>query len=227
MKLKNLTDIFDAVYVINCAHRPDRLERVSNHLVEQGLVDIEKVTFYPAVIGDWVTCPSDWKTGNGAWGCFRSHQRIMEDVMHQRDERLQLVIKKLLILEDDVFFLENALENINRFMEVVPDDWGQIYLGGQHQVKPEPTKVEGVIVGRSVNRTHAYAIHERHIHRVYRHICYATDYRGTYKHIDHQLELAHQRRDWPVYCPEKWFCGQEAGSSNVSGKTLDRMTWQH
>jgi len=52
------------------------------------------------------------------------------------------------------------------------------------------------------------------------------DYVGTNKHIDHQLELAHQRADWPVYCPAKWICGQRAGTSNVSGKTLAAMTWQ-
>jgi hypothetical protein len=52
------------------------------------------------------------------------------------------------------------------------------------------------------------------------------DYVGTNKHIDHQLELAHQRADWPVYCPAKWICGQRASTSNVSGKKLEAMTWQ-
>ena len=35
--MKNLTDWFDRVYVINCAHRPDRLEETKKHLEETGM----------------------------------------------------------------------------------------------------------------------------------------------------------------------------------------------
>lgn len=222
---KNLTDWFDRVYVLNCAHRPDRKEQILKHLDDSGMADVSKVVVYPAIIGDWTTIPADWGSGRGAWGCLRSHMRILEDFMHERDERGIPLLENILILEDDCYFVDDALERLNRFMPAVPDDWGQIYLGGQHRRNTSPTSSPEVNLAGSVNRTHAFAVSAKHVQAVYRHISYATDYRDTNKHIDHQLELAHQRKDWPVYCPTQWIAGQEAGSSNISGKTNERQIW--
>lgn len=223
--MKNLTDWFDRVYVINCAHRPDRLEETKRHLDETKMADNDKVHYYPAIIGDWTTCPADWGSGRGAWGCLRSHQRILEDVIHARDDRHIMSLDNVLILEDDVIFKDDSLEKLNEFMEVVPDDWGQIYLGGQHRRHPKETDIPNVIIGNSINRTHAHAINGPSITSVYRHISYASDYRGSSKHIDHQLELAHRRKDWPVYCPKEWVAGQRAGASDISGKVNETKFW--
>ena len=222
---KNLTDWFDRVYVINCQHRPDRLEKVREHLAESGMADVDKVIFYPAIIGDYTGRPAGFGGGNGAWGCLRSHMRLAEDVMHVRDERGDMAIDSTLILEDDVFFLDGALEKLNAFMNEVPPDWGQIYLGGQHRRKVEPTSSPAVVIGGSINRTHAHAVSRSTIQKFYAHISYMQDYHSN-KHIDHQLELAHQRKDWPVYCPVKWICGQRAGTSNISGKDNPDQIWQ-
>lgn len=224
--MKNLTDWFDRVYVINCAHRPDRLEEVTRHLAETKMADLEKVIIYPAIIGDWVTTPEGWGAGRGAWGCLSSHRRILEDVMHVRDvsKPEEMLLESVLVLEDDVFFVDDALERLNDFMPVVPAGWGQIYLGGQHQRRPVPIN-DRLAAGLSVNRTHAYAVHRSNYQKLYRHICHAPDYTGTKKHVDHQLELAHQRRDWDVFCPPAWIAGQRAGSSNISGKTDPERIW--
>ena len=189
------------------------------------MADNDKVIFYPAIIGDLTTCPADWGSGRGAWGCLRSHQRILEDVIHTRDDRGVMEVNSVLILEDDVIFKKDALENLNKFMEAVPDDWDQIYLGGQHRKANSSTDSPHVIVGGSVNRTHAYAVNQKALTQVYRHISYATDYRDTTKHIDHQLEVAHKRKDWKVYCPKQWIAGQRAGPSNISGKTNGDQYW--
>lgn len=225
--MKNLTDWFSRVYVINCAHRPDRLLAVKEHLAETQMADIDKVFFYPAIIGDWTTAPSGWGAGNGGWGCRSSHSRIVEDVLHTRDMEVEdypLLLDSVLILEDDVFFVEDALVRLNTFMEAVPDDWEQIYLGGQHRRKPVVVS-DSVSVGLSVNRTHAYALRQTNYQAFYRHINFAPDYIGTNKHIDHQLELAHNRRDWNVYCPTRWIAGQRAGTSNISGKLDEERLW--
>ena len=223
--MKNLTDLFDRVYVINCAHRPDRLEDTKKHFEETKMADNDKVHYYPAIIGDWTTCPADWRSGRGAWGCLRSHQRILEDVLHTRDDREGLTLNNVLIMEDDIIFKDNALQKLNEFMEVVPDDWGQIYLGGQHRKTKVETGLNNVVIGKSVNRTHAYAVNQSTFQELYRHISYATDYRKTNKHIDHQLELAHRREDWKVYCPEEWIVGQRAGSSNINGRVNKTKFW--
>ena len=223
--MKNLTDWFDRVYVINCAHRPDRLKETKKHLEETGMANNDWVHYYPAIIGDWTTCPADWQSGRGAWGCLRSHQRILEDVIHDRDERGQMRCGNVLIMEDDVIFKDNPLERLNNFMEVVPEDWGQIDLGGQHRRHPKETPDPNVIIAGSVNRTHAYAVNAPTLNSIYRHISYPTDNRGSTKHSDHQLELAHRRADWPVYCPKEWIVGQRAGSSNISGRTNETKFW--
>ena len=150
----------------------------------------------------------------------------MEDLMHKRDERESLTWDRALILEDDVFFLDNALENLKTFMESIPNVWGQLYLGGQHRKTPTKTEWNNVMLGNSVNRTHAYAINRASVQKVYNHVSYMMDYVDNNFHIDHQLERAHQRKDWAVYCPVKWICGQRGGNSNVSGKNLPPMTWQ-
>ncbi len=224
--MKLLTDWFDRVFVINCVHRPDRLALVKEELACSGVADLAKIKFYPAIIGDWTSIPDDWKSGRGAWGCLRSHQRILEDLLHDRNEDEELSWKSALIMEDDVFFMDDALERLQEFMQEVPAEWGQLYLGGQHQLAPTLTDRNNVLVGNSVNRTHAYAVSSDYIQRIYKHVSYASDYRDTNKHIDHQLELAHRRRDWPVYCPAKWLCGQEAGSSNISGRINERTVWE-
>lgn len=223
--MKNLTDWFDRVYVINCAHRPDRLEETKKHLEETGMADNDKVHYYPAIIGDWTTHPADWGSGRGAWGCLRSHQRILEDVLHTRDDRHMMTLNNVLILEDDVIFKEGSLDKLNEFMENVPDNWGQIYLGGQHRRDAKPTRLPNVAVGGSINRTHAYAVNQSTFQELYRHISYASDYRNTNKHIDHQLEVAHRRKDWRVYCPREWIAGQRAGSSNINGKVNETKFW--
>ena len=223
--MKNLTDWFDRVYVINCAHRPDRLEETKKHLEETGMADNDKVHYYPAIIGDWVTHPADWGSGRGAWGCLRSHQRILEDVIQDRDDRHMMTLNNVLILEDDVTFKDDPLSRLNDFMVDVPEDWGQIYLGGQHRRNHSKTESPNVIIGNSINRTHAYAVNQSIFTELYRHISYASDYKNTNKHIDHQLEVAHRRKDWKVYCPSDWIAGQREGSSNISGKVSKTMFW--
>lgn len=189
------------------------------------MADPDKVVYYPAIIGDWVTCPADWRSGRGAWGCLRSHQRILEDVIHTRDDRHIMSLNNVFVMEDDIIFKEDALEKLNEFMEEVPDDWGQIYIGGQHTRKTTPTDSPVVFAANSVNRTHAYAVNQPNFTKLYRHISYAKDYSGTNHHIDHQLEKAHRRKDWKVYTPKQWIAGQRAGQSNISGKVTGINFW--
>jgi hypothetical protein len=64
---------------------------------------------------------------------------------------------------------------------------------------------------------------------VYRHINYASDFIGdknTARHIDHQLEHAHRRKAWNVYCPERWIVGQAEGKSDIAGKHQKKRIWQ-
>lgn len=211
--------------MISCQHRPDRLAATLDHLRAAGLADPAAVKVQRGIIGEWTTAPADFLSGVGAWGCLASHRRLLEDVIHERNDDMTFALESILILEDDVFFVDGALEKLNEFMQEVPADWGQIYLGGQHKMKPEPVNPL-VLRGRSVNRTHAHAIHSSVYRDVYRHITYASDFIRTHKHVDHQLEEAHQKEYWNVYCPTQWIAGQRENLSIITGKKTPMNLWQ-
>jgi GR25 family glycosyltransferase involved in LPS biosynthesis len=223
--MKNLTDWFSRVYIISCQHTPGRLQAALDHLAATGLADLGGVKVHRGVIGAWTGQPNDWLAGAGAWGCHASHRRLLEDVMHERNEDMSFSLESILILEDDVFFVDGALEKLNQFMESVPADWDQIYLGGEHKAPSEKVNPK-VCRGKSVNRTHAHAIHSRNYQNFYRHITLASDFIQTRKHIDHQLEVAHQRKDWNVYCPHEWIAGQRENLSIITGLPTPQKIWQ-
>ena len=136
-------------------------------------------------------------------------------------------LESYLVLEDDVCFQPRAKEMLARLMREVPDDWDQVYLGGQHLKTPQPVAGSPFVLrGVNINRTHAFLLRRKAFARFQQHILHAPDYMAHPGwHIDHQLGQAHERRDWNVYCPAWWLAGQDEGSSNISGRTNPRMWW--
>ena len=209
------------LYIINLPYKPDRRERLTRHLLEVGLVrDASEIRWVRAISGDWCWPPHWWKAGNGAWGCLMSHLRVVQDAIMDG-------LESYMVLEDDAVFQPRAVEMLARVMQEVPDDWGQIYLGGQHLKEPELVPGRPFMLRcRNVNRTHGFIMRRRAFARFQQHIMSAPDYIAHPGwHIDHQLGIAHERGDWKVYAPAWWLCGQEAGASNISGRTNPRMWW--
>lgn len=211
-----LHDHFERVVVLNLRYREDRLARFLKGAQASGMLTPSKITVIPAVSGDQCPPPAWWNAGNGAWGCMLSHHRVVCDAIGDN-------LESVLILEDDAIFDPKAS------IDTLPETWGQIYLGGQHLRKPEVCfRRERWLVCSNVNRTHAYALHRSAMAKFAAHIMHAPDYiaRGAW-HIDHQLGVAHERGDWPVFAPRWWVAGQAEGSSNVSGATNPAQWWQY
>lgn len=190
------------------------------HLAELALFPPERVIWVRAVSGEICPPPVYFEAGGGAWGCLQSHLRIVQDAAMDG-------LENCLILEDDIIFQPNAKQLIERFLADLPSDWDQIYLGGQHLQPPESIAPDSAVLrGMNVNRTHAFALHNRVYQRFLRHVAHAPDYirRGSW-HLDHQLGSAHQRRQWNTYCPDWWIAGQSADSSNISGRRTFEMWW--
>ena len=208
------------IYILNLPYKPDRRERLAAHLAELELFPAERIRWVRALSGDWSPGPAWWKSGNGAWGCLMSHLHVVHDAIMDG-------LESYVVLEDDVCFQPRAKEMLTRLMQEVPEDWDQIYLGGQHLKTPQ--EVPGcpfVLRGVNVNRTHAFVLRRKAFAAFQRHIMHAPDYMAHPGwHIDHQLGQAHERRDWNVYCPAWWIAGQDEGSSNISGRTNPRMWW--
>lgn len=220
-RILSLYDFFDRVVVVNLDRRTDRLDRLHRHLAEIGW-PFRYPERFRAIDGRSVKPPAWWRVGAGAWGCHQSHVQIIEQAL--MDD-----LDSILILEDDVFFEPGLREKLGKFLNAVPDDWQQIYLGGQHlfQRRQPPVKVnEQVIRPFNVNRTHAFALHRRGMPIVYR---WLTDYvkhsEHPRHHVDHRLGALHATGNIKVYAPHRWLAGQFESHSNIKGRVMPSRFW--
>jgi hypothetical protein len=210
--------MFDRVCVISLDRRPDRLATFFAGLPTD--FPFGKVEVVPAIDGSKCRHPSWWRQGGGAWGCYRSHVRIIEDALNAGHENI-------LIFEDDATFAPGFAAKAREYLAALPSDWVQAYFGGQH-LRP-PLAVPGnrlVVRASNVNRTHAYAIRGRvGMLRLYRWL-HASDQWKNGFHIDHHYGRMHKEQRSGFYAPANWLCGQAAGQSNISGKQTVERWWK-
>jgi len=123
------------------------------------------------------------------------------------------------VFEDDCHFIDGFDVALNHFLESLPEDWQQAYLGGQliHTERHPPIKInEHCYRPYNINRTHAFAVSRAGMLPLYR---WLNDLPfAANDHIDHHLGRWHEDKRNKVFCPPRWLCGQMGCSSNVSGK---------
>jgi hypothetical protein len=213
-----LNKYFDRTVVISLPQRTERRERLTRNLEEAGLTD--QLEWFEAIDGTKNQPPPEWASGNGGWGCMLSHLAVLRRAVE--DE-----VQTLLILEDDVCFSPHTVEWLPAFMQALPADWHQIYLGGQHLLPPAPTGDPMVWVPGNLNRTHAYAVTREGAVRLLRFLTNLELYTmDPGWHIDHVLGHGHFTWRWRAYCPPWWICGQDECVSDVDpGMQLTRRWW--
>jgi hypothetical protein len=207
---------FDATFVINLQFKNDRLEKFREAYPESFLGELQ---VWRAVHGDTVQHPSWWTAGRGAWGCYRSHMQILEHAWNMGHE-------SYLVFEDDAIFAEDFSESLATMMQTLPEDWEQLYLGGQllYEAEHPPNRVsQHWLMPYNVNRTHCFAVHRRGYPKLYEHLFAVPFHEG--EHIDHHLGRLHERHGINVYVPNRWLVGQDAGRSNISGKENPANWW--
>lgn len=210
--------MFDRVVCINLDRRADRWEQLQAELPQPW--PFAPVERFAAVDGKSCPCPSWWRAGGGAWGCYRSHLAIIEDCLNRG-------VESVLLLEDDALFNDDFLQDWQEAVQHVPDNWGMLYLGGQHLAtgKHPPAKVnEYWYRPWNVNRTHAFALRGQTMREVYKWLNEAKDWKAP-NHIDHHLGRLHQKRNLPIYTPWRWLVGQSGGKSNISGRVCKERFW--
>lgn len=217
-KAEELKEYFDAVYCINLDRRPGRWEEFKKALPKDWpFVEVER---WSAVDGKKAPRPDWWRGGGGAWGCYRSHLQIMEHALAKG-------LNRVLVLEDDCRFGKNFSQEVQAVLKTLPEDWGQVYLGGQHlkALKGVPKKVnEDWFMPFNVNRTHAYALQGEYIKTMYKH-CNPKGW-GTPHHIDHHMGRLHMKQDGKVFTPSVWLASQCAGRSDISGRKHAQRCWK-
>jgi len=207
---------FDRVVCVNLDRHPDRWDRFTAQVrsfADRWPMPIPQRV--RAIDGERVGCPGWLNIGGGAWGCYSSHRRVIEDALMDG-------VEQLMIFEDDAHFPEDFVEQYQRFLHHLPADWDGLYLGGQHlhrKVFPPMPVNEACVRVRNVNRTHAFALRGKYIRRVYKHLCdYAEWIKCPNHHIDHRLGVLGEKDAGIIYAPDKWIVGQAGGVSAVSGK---------
>jgi len=206
---------FERIFVINLRFKTDRLATFQKTL-PKCLGDVE---IWPAVHGDTVAHPSWWTSGNGAYGCMRSHLGILEKCYNEG-------VESFLSLEDDAIFAIDFEERFHAFMQAIPEDWESCYLGGQllHEHQHPPIKInEHCLFPRNVNRTHAVAFHRRGYKKVYQHLS-NVPWPAKF-HVDHMLGSLHDTGSLRLYVPNRWLVGQDSGPSNISGNNNSAQWW--
>ena len=216
----DLRDFFERVYVISLARRPERHRQFLDDLPEDW--PFKHPLMVHAIDGKLCPNPPRFKRqGAGAWGCFRTHHRLIEDCLNDG-------VESVLLLEDDARCVPGFAEKVRRFLTHVPDDWGSIYLGGEHlraSVNVPKQVNEEVFVPFNVNRTHAWSLRGETMKEVYRHLNRVDWHKGH--HIDHHLGRLHQRRSSKhrVYCPKAWLIGQRENKSDIVSRSFDERFW--
>lgn len=181
----------------------------------------DKLEVVTAIRGDDLPPASWYRAGNGAWGCLQTHIRIAQDVWLNG-------APDYLVFEDDVVFDKGFEERLDDFMDKVPENWDQIYLGGQHRGSPRWVNSAVYEAGR-INRTHCFALKRETIPDFLTHVTDAQDHiKAKYpKHIDHRLEDAHETRKWVTYTPSWWLVGQGENDSQINGNWHPDKWWDY
>lgn len=202
--------IFDRVCLINLDKRKDRLGGFLAKI--QGIPELAGFQRVRAVHGKTVGVPGFYTAGGGAWGCRQSHLRILEDAMLDG-------VGTLCVLEDDVCFVPDFSNKLREFMRALPADWDGVMLGGQNLAPAGGTGIPGIQRSANTQRTHAYVVRG---HAAMSALYLLWSRCNT--HIDHWL--SHWQQKHAVYQPDPFLCGQDEGSSDISGRQDAVRFWR-
>ena len=214
--------------MVNLDRRNDRLKEWLKQLPDSW--PFPQPERFAAIDGRRVATPPQWRAGNGAWGCYRSHLLILEKCLLEG-------IDSYVVFEDDAGFVDDFPDAVRSYVDELPADWGLAYLGGQHLYagKHPPQRIsDRVYRPYNVNRTHAFMVRGReNMKALYRHLHW-NDWQSKH-HIDHHLGRLTQRRyqalvqgknvekeSIAVYTPERWLVGQLPTKSNICGRKWEQ-----
>lgn len=140
-----LSKYFDKKFCINLDRRPDRWDIVSDEFNKWGIKDVERVS---AVDGKTV----EQKKGllPGELGILMTHIDLIKRCKKDGYDTV-------LIMEDDVYFTDE-LQNIDSYMNAVPNDWEILFLGGNH-VYAKPPFMPIKINDKILKVQHTVALH--------------------------------------------------------------------
>lgn len=115
-----LNNFFDKIYLINLDTRIDRYQECLNEFKKHNILNVKRVS---AVNGNLLKNHSNRNSGNQ--GLLLTNIKIIKDALNKKYE-------KILILEDDILFIDNINKIFNKKIKYLPYNWDLLYLGGSH-----------------------------------------------------------------------------------------------
>ena len=164
IKQSCINDLVDKIVVLTTEKRRDRWQYMYNQFKQIGIYNYDKqmggypdVDRLPKSAYDKIREKSkleDKEYIKGFLGCKISHKDIIQNAAKNNYE-------SVLVLEDDVKFLDNFEETFKNAMEQVKDlEWDMIYLGGRHQ-KPVIYESENLVKMTCTYGAYAYIVNKR------------------------------------------------------------------
>jgi len=129
--------MIEKIYCINLNERPDRWQRVQEEIKKMDF-NVER---FQAIIET-----------TGFMGCKRSHLEVL---------KLCWSYKCFMILEDDVFFMPGAKENLKKAILQLPYNWDMLYLGVNPQKRLKKFS-ENLYIAKNSWTTHAMIFNNQH-----------------------------------------------------------------
>jgi hypothetical protein len=114
-----MNDYFDHIYCINLDKRTDRWEDCVKQFKKHNLT----VERFSAIDGSIVENPTSLLPGE--YGVLSTHIELIKDAKSKG-------YNNILILEDDVEFIDNINEYFSSIKNQIPNDCIMLYLGGNH-----------------------------------------------------------------------------------------------
>lgn len=124
MATPDLDLFFDCIYIINLAHRRDRLDVIMKSAAKAKL-NIDKIKIFKAIDGTQLDIPLTWKFMPTELGCLQSHLAVLENAQQEN-------YKNILVLEDDLTFCRNFKKKLANATNELPRNWNMLYLYSYH-----------------------------------------------------------------------------------------------
>lgn len=141
-----INDFFDKIYCINIDRRTDRWEKCLIEFEKHGL-NVER---FSAIDGNTENYNLGYPYDNELAGSI-SHLNLIKKVK-------ELNLKNVLILEDDVEFVENANDLFDEYVKQLPEDWYGLHFGGNHVYGLQRTPQPNIVRMNRSYAIHAYAL---------------------------------------------------------------------